>query len=333
VVIMIDEVPLGAVADEAPPSAAGAAVSAALAESGGLVGDPEALRRRFAEDGYLFLRGALDRGSVLAARSRILAGFHRQGWLGRPDSAVPAEGFGTHLGRKDFWPGIVEMLRVREMHALAFDPTLRGVLGALYGREFFAHPRRLPRIKFPAANDDWSETFAHQDFPYIQGSLDTVTVWMPLGDCSRTDGSLEVLAGSHLSGAYPLITGPRFPCTAATVGNEDERWRGADYAAGDVVLFSSLTVHRARPNHGETVRISVDCRFQPTCEPVCRSAMEPGFTPDVPPWSQLLESPQDAWLYEVPEHLDLVRFRPPSRRTPLPESNTCFPWLRESRMF
>ena len=43
-----------------PPS-----LLAPMRDSAALLADPEALRARFAEDGYLFLRGALDRKSVV----------------------------------------------------------------------------------------------------------------------------------------------------------------------------------------------------------------------------------------------------------------------------
>ena len=44
-----------------------------LRDSASLLEQPVSLRARLAEDGYLFLRGVLDRDAVMAARQEVLA--------------------------------------------------------------------------------------------------------------------------------------------------------------------------------------------------------------------------------------------------------------------
>jgi ectoine hydroxylase-related dioxygenase (phytanoyl-CoA dioxygenase family) len=39
-------------------------------------------------------------------------------------------------------------------------------------------------------------------------------------------------------------------------------WVGGQINASDVLIFHSLTVHAASPNHSKQLRISLDCRFQ-----------------------------------------------------------------------
>jgi ectoine hydroxylase-related dioxygenase (phytanoyl-CoA dioxygenase family) len=39
-------------------------------------------------------------------------------------------------------------------------------------------------------------------------------------------------------------------------------WVGGGLDAGDVLIFHSLTVHAASPNHSDRIRVSLDCRFQ-----------------------------------------------------------------------
>ena len=53
-------------------ASAGPATLAPLRDSGGIAGDAEALRERLATDGYLWVRGLLDREEVLTARHAIL---------------------------------------------------------------------------------------------------------------------------------------------------------------------------------------------------------------------------------------------------------------------
>ena len=59
-----------------------------------------------------------------------------------------------------------------------------------------------PAFEVRAIDDDGDidPTPAHQDFPFIQGSARTFTTWIPLGECPRELGGLQVNAGTHLLG-------------------------------------------------------------------------------------------------------------------------------------
>jgi hypothetical protein len=52
------------------------------------------------------------------------------------------------------------------------------------------------------------------------------------------------------------------------------RWVGGDFEAGDVIVFHSLTVHKALPNLTPRLRLSMDCRFQRLSDPVNRDSLE-----------------------------------------------------------
>jgi ectoine hydroxylase-related dioxygenase (phytanoyl-CoA dioxygenase family) len=50
---------------------------------------------------------------------------------------------------------------------------------------------------------------------------------------------------------------------------DDATWAASDLEAGDVVLFSALTVHCALDNTtADRLRVSVDYRYRPRSEPV-----------------------------------------------------------------
>ena len=55
----------------------------------------------------------------------------------------------------------------------------------------------------------------------------------------------------------------------------DGRWRYSPFAAGDVVIFNCLTVHKGVPNRSASLRLSVDMRYQPAREPVCEDWLHP----------------------------------------------------------
>ena len=59
-----------------------------LAESASLINDPAGLRRRLADDGYLFFRGLLPPGEVRAAGLTVLARLRSGGWV--DDRDIPS---------------------------------------------------------------------------------------------------------------------------------------------------------------------------------------------------------------------------------------------------
>jgi len=160
-------------------------------------------------------------------------------------------------------PGYLEVLRrinhLEEYHALKHHPALMGFLEGLLGGAVLAHPRVLCRNIFPAREE--FTTKAHQDFPNVQGTEEVYTAWIPLIDIPVEAGPLQVAAGTHVEGVYDFHIG------AGAGGIEitdplDGRWHGGAFAAGDVLFFHSMTVHKGVPNLGDRLRMSMDVRFQ-----------------------------------------------------------------------
>ena len=51
--------------------------------------------------------------------------------------------------------------------------------------------------------------------------------------------------------------------------DEQARWMTASYRAGDILIFTMKTLHGSLENQSEsTVRLSIDCRWQPAAEPI-----------------------------------------------------------------
>ncbi|MGY0064947.1 phytanoyl-CoA dioxygenase family protein [Streptomyces sp. LZ34] len=305
-------------------SAARAPKSADFTPSNDLIGNPDRLRSRLREDGYLYLQGCVNSGALQTARSDVLSALHGLGWVVSDKSQLPCANANIYPGEAAYWKGLEAMLRLPSLYALKRDTGLTSVLGDLFGMPFFAHPRTVPRIAFPTTGEGFYESPAHQDYPYGQGALDTLTVWIPLDGSSRANGSLEIMAGSHRSGSREIFGGTEYRCAATSVDAASAAWRGGDLSPGDVLVFTSLTVHRARPNTSEKIRLSADVRFQPVASPLCASALEPAFYPKLPDWSVLL--PEDQRESRVPENVRMVPSVPPEE-VELPEVCRAFPWL------
>ncbi len=244
-------------------------------DSTSLVADPDALNERLAAEGYLFVRGLLPRPAVLDVRRQCRAVAAAGGWL---DPAHPVDDGVANAAAActDPEPRYVEVFRrlyvLEALHALKHHPAIMGFFERLFGEPVLVHPLFVMRNIFPQRPE--STTPAHQDYVHIQGTPATYTVWMPLGDCPLEQGSLTVAAGSHRDGVR------EFRVTNGSGGLEvveplADRWRASPFAAGDVLIFHSLTVHKGLPNLTNRLRQSMDARYQRVSEPVSELSLSP----------------------------------------------------------
>jgi hypothetical protein len=144
-------------------------------------------------------------------------------------------------------------------------------------------------VCFPQQVDPNGQTKVHQDFPYVQGGVDCLSVWLPLTPAPRDRGPLEMLEGSASKGIQPYdIKRDQYGCAPA-LGRRSEydTWRTADFEVGDVLVFHSLTVHASRPNLTDQIRSSLDVRYRPPSQPLGIIETWPQYYPDVGDWAHL----------------------------------------------
>ncbi|MBI2941167.1 MAG: phytanoyl-CoA dioxygenase family protein [Chloroflexi bacterium] len=243
-----------------------------------LLGKPDELRARLGEEGYLFFRGLVPQDDVLQVRRAILECCREAGWL--------IEGSDLLEGRADVAKTCVDLdpayvqvyqrvLRLEVFHTLAHHPAVLGVISAVLGEPAVPHPLKIARLMFPQ-NVAYT-TPAHQDFVFIQGTPETYTCWMPLGNCPPALGGLKVNPATHRSGLYKeyhIRTGP------GGMGIDEEalpdRWLSTDYQPGDALIFHSFLVHQALPNlTADRLRLSVDYRYQAASQPISEISVKP----------------------------------------------------------
>lgn len=236
--------------------------------------DPEALRSRLAADGYLWMPGMLAPGDVDVVRRDVDGVLADHGWV----TDGVATGRPVREGDDDYFGVYDDVQRLESFHTLAHHPRLVALMADVLDGPVFPHPLKVARLVFPG--HDEASTPPHQDYPNNQGTTSLTAAWIPLGDCPRELGSLAVLRGSHRAGVLPL----RF---ALGPGNRQAdvhddvlaecTWVTTDFAAGDVVLFPSLTVHAALNNATFAMRLSVDFRYQRDGDELTDMVLEPHF--------------------------------------------------------
>jgi ectoine hydroxylase-related dioxygenase (phytanoyl-CoA dioxygenase family) len=251
----------------------------AFTDSTDRLDDPGALRARFDEDGYVFLRGVVDPELLLDVRSHITSICGAHGWFEPGTDPLDAvmciepcvEGDDRYFEVYD------EIQKLETFHAVPHHPSVRRCVTPLLGASAFPHPLSIARLMFPQ-DEEWA-TPPHQDYPNNQGTPDLYACWIPLGDCPTELGSLSILRGSHQLGVAPLKFSLGAGNRRAQLDKRFERlnWVGGDFAVGDAIVFHSHTVHRSIPNITDRMRLSVDYRFQREGEALTEGCLEPHF--------------------------------------------------------
>ena len=293
-------------------------------EANCLLGRPDEVRARLDKDGYLFFRNIVPENLLQELRDQITQILADHGWIegGAQRNLARAIRRPVREGQPQFFKAHDRIIKLEALHSLAHEPHLMDVMRQALGSSVFPHPLSIVRLIFPDSPE--LATPPHQDFPNNQGTPNLTAAWMPLADCAIEDGSLAVMEGSHKFGVMPL----RFHLGAGNrraVLSEDVqacRWVGADFKMGDIVLFPSMTVHKAMENSNlERMRLSVDYRYQLEGEALTEGCLQPHF--NRVSWDEIykgwksdalkyywrdkdfVEVPWDPTLHELPEdHVD-----------------------------
>lgn len=244
-----------------------------LRDSNDLLGDVLALRARMEEDGYLLLRGLIDRAKVLAARETVLAYMEEQNAL-VPDTPVLE---GVMGGRSPQMMGVKGIAHHEDVLAVLEGDELVGFYDA-----YFGEPSTTYHYKWLRGVGNEEYTGAHYDFVYMgRGSTNLHTTWVPFGDIPVDQGTLAMCIGSnHLDSFAPirdtygqmdvdrdLIEGWFTKDPMEIVEKFGGQWATTDFRAGDVILFGMHTMHASTTNTTDRFRLSCDIRFQPASEP------------------------------------------------------------------
>ncbi len=147
------------------------------------------LRRRFATDGYLYMKGFLDRDEVLGARASLTDGLAAAGVLDERFPAIdgvckPGSGYVFKPELTNNNPAVQNLL---------YGQRLTDFYRAYFGEEIRHYDFTWLRAIGPGKG-----TNPHCDLPYMgRGTHSHMTCWVPYDDISFELGGLMVLEGSH----------------------------------------------------------------------------------------------------------------------------------------
>ena len=218
-------------------------------------------RRALADrDGYLYAPRLFGEAALAPLRAAVDSALARRGWL-RGATSDPS----LRLGRWDDarWIEFLgEILPSEPYRALAAAPEILGVMRVVLDGEPQSHVGDVCRLVSPSAPE--LTTPPHQDAAYLKDAAAVWTAWLSLGPCPRQLGPIAVWPGSHRLGLRAHAPVPVGGGVVGTDVPDDAPWAASDLEAGDVVLFSALTVHCALDNvTADRLRVSVDYRYRP----------------------------------------------------------------------
>lgn len=110
------------------------------------------------------------------------------------------------------------------------------------------------------------KTPPHQDWRSMQGSLNSLIVWVPLVDINCDLGAVEFIKGSHLLGLLNTDSDEWFRHVSDPNINVND-FVPAEVNQGDVVIFSAFTLHRSGNNITDKIRWSMHFRYNDLVEP------------------------------------------------------------------
>ena len=252
-----------------------------LTVSNDAINDPQELRRRIEDDGYVFFKRLQAPDKLLALRREMLTTMQKGGWL--VAGTDPMDGIADISrqcteGDMGYTEVYHEIYKLEAFHRSAHWPEVLETLEQVIGRPVLPHPQKIARLWFPQYTEH--TTPVHQDFVHFQGNFDTYTCWAPVGDCPIELGGLAVLPGSH---KIDQVLDHHFSLGAGGLRVDpdelDGEWHTADYEIGDTLIFLALTIHKALPNLTEDrLRVSLDNRYQAIGDPIAEHMLEPHLT-------------------------------------------------------
>ena len=99
---------------------------------------------------------------------------------------------------------------------------------------------------------------AHQDWASMQGSINSVVIWIPLIDIDQDLGALQYVPGSHKEG---LLSKNLVNSFGFVDKYTDEDFISQDFKIGGIFVFSSFLVHRSGNNITDNIRWSCHFRY------------------------------------------------------------------------
>jgi hypothetical protein len=220
------------------------------------------MREKFVELGYHVGRNLINPEVIEDVRQEIIDVFSFYAKIKINDQAI------MELFSKDFegFHGCAQVCQnLISLNNLGCSECITETLKELGIRHPTINTR--PLVSFSSAktakNSSYWKTPPHQDWPSCQGSINGMTVWVPLVNIDSPIGPLEVIPRSHLFGY--LEHGDKDVPFLTDV--QQSEFLPIPMQVGDVLFFNTFTIHRSGENVTDKIRLTTHFRYNDAREP------------------------------------------------------------------
>lgn len=98
----------------------------------------------------------------------------------------------------------------------------------------------------------------HQDWASMQGSINSIVVWIPLIDINQDLGSIALVPKSHKEG---LLSNKKIGSFGMVNKYNEDDFISYDVKVGDALIFNSFLVHKSGNNITNNIRWSCHMRY------------------------------------------------------------------------
>lgn len=148
------------------------------------------------------------------------------------------------------------------LHGLGIHPQVLGLLKSIGITSPVISTRPVLFFNHPslASAEHYWKTPTHQDWRTMQGSTDSIVMWVPLVDVPKELGALEIIPKSHKLGLLPVGSESAGDFQIVD-GFTDDQFIPVETNLGDALFFSSFLVHRSGTNVSNQIRWSCHFRY------------------------------------------------------------------------
>lgn len=235
--------------------------------------EPEVLRERFAQWGYLYIKRYVPKTECLQMLQTMVE--QTQPHVALRGAQAPQLASTPFFETDPIWDEVYPKIQSLEaFHSFFHQPHILKLMQTVSNADVFVYPMKMARISTPGKIG--YETPPHQDAHSHQAGPTMAGIWVALHDISTDMGRVKVLPKSHERGVRPVFTTQGVGGVQCEIYDDELTWHVSDYEAGDVLIFHSRTVHKAEPNvTADTVRMSIDTRFCDYGAPVFSTNLDP----------------------------------------------------------
>ena len=270
--------------------------------------------QQYAHDGFLILPEFFSSGEmqpVIEEVDGLVDGLAERFFAaGKIRNRHAEAGFDTRLSLLEReYPGAAVLIHIGGILGPALarlweTPRLLDIVEQIIGPEVAGHPVWNLRSKTP--NNPLVTVPWHQDTAYLAAGCETTmqpTAWIPLVNADSVNGTLQVVRGGHRSGkvARHRLEKSRGHKDSWYLYIPDEELPEGEIVTcemprGSVLLMNQLLPHRSTENYSDSVRWSIDLRWQRPNEPsgfegikdciLMRTGGDPDYHPDWQSWAK-----------------------------------------------